>query len=82
MSPLFVTVLMVAAWVCVIAWLVRGRSRIWIKGVVVTILVGLTAAWLVPKIEQAEQYAKLVEAEKHAQEKQINAMLRESRSRR
>jgi hypothetical protein len=80
MSPLNIFELIVAVWVCLIAWLVRGRGNRWIKGLAVGILVALTAGWFIQSVQRAKHDAHLVELEKRAQELELNAMLREARS--
>ena len=82
MASWIILALIVAAWVCVIAWLVRARAVRWIQALVVVTLAVLTAAWIVPRIQRAKHDAQLVEAERRAQEQELNAMLREARSRR
>ena len=82
MSPSVVLVLFAAAWACVIAWLVRGRSSRWIKGLAVAILAALTAAFFVPEIDRAKHEAQRVELERRAQEQQVHALLREAHARR
>jgi multisubunit Na+/H+ antiporter MnhG subunit len=82
MSPLLVLASIVAAWACVIAWLVRGRAHRWIKTCAFLILASLTAAFFVPAIQRAKHDANLVEMEKRSQEQELNAMLREERPRR
>jgi len=82
MSPLIIRSLIFAAWVCLIAWLVRGRGNRWIKGLAVAILAALTVAWFIQLVQRAKHDAYLVELEKRAQEQELNAMLREARARR
>lgn len=71
--------LMIAAWVFIIAWLVRGTANRWIKGLTVAVAAGLTAIFVMPTIVGAKGNARAVEQERQAQEQSANALLRDSR---
>ena len=82
MPPWISLALLVAVWVFVITGLVRGRAGRWVKAAAIAVLVALSVWFIMPAVVRAKQEAAAVRAEKVAQEKELNAMLRDSRARR